>query len=136
MIVIYVQIINAFCVIPKMKPKFLQMNGHNTLLRRKECIWKSKEASNIIQHINVVILTQCSVNALYQFEYLTKPCNKKNSLWLWQPLQSITKPVPQVNSIHLKWLHRYKSHDVTSGDHKGCKIDLFCRIHNMSDESL
>jgi len=56
-ILIHVQIINAFCFIVKMKPKFLQMYGHNTLLRRKECIWKSKEESNIIQHINVLMLT-------------------------------------------------------------------------------
>jgi len=25
---------------------------------------------------------------------------------------------------------------MTSGDRKGCRIDLFCLIHNMSDESL
>ena len=61
-ILIHVQIINAICFIPKMKPKFLQMYGHNTLLRRKECILKSKEASNIIEHINVLMLTQCLQN--------------------------------------------------------------------------
>jgi len=55
-ILIHVRIINAFCFIPKMK-KFLQMYGHSTLLRRKECIWKSKEESNIMQHINVLMLT-------------------------------------------------------------------------------
>lgn len=70
-----------------MKPKFLQMYGHNTLLRRMEYIWESKGASNSIQHINILVLmvTQCLQSfckSLYQFECLTKPCNKKNSLYV------------------------------------------------------
>jgi len=118
-ILIHVQTINAFCFIPKMKPKFLQTYGHNTLLRRKECIWKSKEASNIIQHINILMLTQClqSFCKCSLSVWMPKPCNKKNSLYIVIPTSVNNKVCP---TCWFCWVNYTPSRPKPT---KGCSAD-------------